>query len=278
MRILRLFIYLIVIFIVGVYGLGVYVDHKLESMDFSSAYNDCQKVWSTRGIYGDDVIQNSIESIRHAFNEGAKGVEVDVRYDFEMKDFIVSHDYPYKEKNGRLLHLGELFDALGDDHYFWLDFKNLRHLSKQQTAEAIQRLYDISQKNNLSERIYIEGEDPINISRYRQAGFHTIFDTHPLIDDSILSGVSITLYKIFFYFGDHTVMGMPYSKRTGTVIYGPKNRERLGNIPVFLYHVPVDEKLVAELIELPAVRATIVGVGQSLNLHYLDHCPGNNPQ
>ena len=184
-----------------------------------------------------------------------------------MNDYIVSHNYPYELKNGKILPLGELFDALGDDHYFWLDFKKLRRLKGQQVHEAVQRLKQISARNNLHERVYVEGESPTNLAVFRRAGFHTIFDTHAEPDNSLLAPFMVGVYKIFYYFGNHTVMGMEYGELANPV-YGTNTRQRLGRIPLFLYHVPVDEGLVDELLQIPSVRAFIIGNKQSVNFHH----------
>ena len=261
----------ILFLVIFVYMLGKYVDFRLVKKDFSDVYDNCHKVWTARGIYGDGIDENSIESIGHAFEEGALGVEVDVFYDVALNDFIVSHNFPYQLKNGRILPLSELFDALGDDHYFWLDFKKLRRLSKQQALKAIQRLLQISQKNNLHQRIYVEGETPINLAYFRTAGFHTIFDTHPAPSGGILASTMITLYKIFYFFGDHSVMGMEYGDLKYPV-YGAATRKQLGRIPIFLYHVPVDEPLLDELLGIEAVRAFIVGNNQSVNFYHKNSC------
>ncbi|HHJ34340.1 MAG TPA: hypothetical protein ENJ87_01100 [Gammaproteobacteria bacterium] len=240
--------------------------------DYSDSYDDCHKVWTARGLYGDGVEQNSVESIGTAFSEGAIGVEVDIFYDVEMQDFVVSHDRPYNRKNGKILLLADLFDAIGDDHYFWLDFKKIRHLTEEQVKASIERLYFISRKNNLQERVYIEGEAPINISRYRKAGFHTIFDTHPEPESTgLISTIMINAYKIVFYFGDHSVMGMEYGELDDPV-FGKETRRRLKDIPVFLYHVPVDEGLVDDLLKIKNVRAFIVGNNQSVNYYDKDSC------
>jgi hypothetical protein len=66
-------------------------------------------------------------------------------------------------------------------------------------------------------------------------------------------------------------MGMEYGELDDPV-FGPKNRERLGSLPVFLYHVPVNEELLRELLPIPAVRAMIVGNNQSVNFHALSAC------
>lgn len=243
-----------------------YVNYQLTKKDFSNAYDDVRKVWTARGIYGDGIDENSIQSIGHAFSEGAMGVEVDVFYDVELKDYIVSHNYPYELKNGKILPLSELFDALGEGHYFWLDFKKLRRLRGQQVVDAVNRLKEISAQNNIHERVYVEGENPTNLAAFRRAGFHTIFDTHPEPDNSLFTPFMISLYKIFYYFGNHSVMGMEYGERNNPV-FGKNTRKRLGNLPVFLYHVPVDEDLVDELLQIPSVRAFIVGNNQSVNFH-----------
>jgi len=271
LRIVRVFVYFIVALLLSIYALEFYVDRQLRSKDYSTAYDDCHKVWTARGLYGEGIDQNSIQSIGRAFAQGAQGVEVDVRYDVAQQDYIVSHDYPYRTKNGKILPLSELFDALGDDHYFWLDFKALRHLSEEQAMQAIQRLKDISSRNGLSERIYVEGENPTNLLLFRKAGFHTIFDTHPEPESVFISGLMIAVYKIFYYFGDHTVMGMEYGELNDPV-YGEKTRQQLGNIPVFLYHLPAEEALVDSLIPIPQVRAFIVGNNLSVDFHHKNNC------
>lgn len=273
MRTLRATIYFILLLAAVFIGVGYYVDFQLAKKNNADVYNDCHKVWTARGLYGDGVDQNSIESIGAAFSQGAKGVEVDIRYDVKLKDFIVSHDYPYNLKNGKILTLEKLFEALGDDHYFWLDYKKLRHLDEQQTQQAIDRLYEISQKNGLKDRIYIENEAPVNLSKYRDAGFHTIFDTSPVAESlPVLSAFMITGYKMFYYFGGHSVMAMNY----GTVddpIFGVRTQGRLKNVPVFLYHLPVDEDLFDEMLELTNVRVFLVGNNQSVNFHNKTSCP-----
>ncbi len=268
---LQIIFIVILLPVIMVYVLAKYVDFRLSRKKNFDVYDDCHKVWTARGIYGEGVDENSIESIGHAFREGARGVEVDVFYDVGLNDFIVSHNFPYQLKNGRILHLSELFDALGDDHYFWLDFKKLRRLSKPQALRAVQRLKQISSKNNLHQRVYVEGETPINLAHFRKAGFHTIFDTHPASSGGMLAAAMISLYKIFYYFGDHSVMGMEYGD-IDRPVYGEATRKRLGSLPVFLYHVPVDESLVDELLKMDAVKAFIVGNNQSVNFYHKNAC------
>lgn len=251
-------------------ALSYYVDRQLDKRDHA-AYDLCRKVWSARGIYGESVAQNSIESVAAAFDSGALGVEVDVYFDREMNDFVVSHDEPYQLKNGRLLMLEELLAAYPEPRYYWLDFKKLRRLNKRQAKGAVARLTAITQPYGLGEFIYVEGENPTNLALFKRAGFHTILDTHPLSDDFLLTPAIIAGYKMIYYYGDHTVMGMPYGV-LGDPIYGPRTRKSLGSVPVFLYHVPGDDQLVDELILLDSVRVTLVGRDECINFHHKHHC------
>jgi len=265
---------LVLVLAVAYFVVGAYVDRQLAKRDFSNAYNDCHKVWSARGLYGAGVPQNSVESIAAAFEAGARGVEVDVRYDKKLGDYIVAHDYPYNLKYGKLLTLKELFDKLGaryPGHYYWLDFKEIRFLDEHR-QRAIERLRAISQDNGVRDFIYVEGEAPQALAPFRDAGFRTIFDTHPESERlGFLSAFMIGFYKMVYYFGDFTVMGMEYGSLEDPV-YGPATRERLGRLPVFLYHVPVDAALIDDLLPLPAMRAMIVGNSQSVNFHDRDAC------
>ena len=250
-------------------GFSMYANRKLATRDFSTAYRDCHKIWSARGLYGGEIAQNTIESIGAAFDQGARGVEVDVFYDTALKDYVVSHDFPYNSKHGRLLRLGEVFQVLGEGHYFWLDFKNLRDLNRPQVSEAVAHLTLIS--GTVKPRVYVEGSNPTNLSRFKKGGFNTIFDTQPEPARSILAGPMIRAYKIAFYFGGYTVMAMKYGS-PGNPVYSPKTRRRLGDIPVFIYHLPTEPGLVAEMLNDDGVRAFLVGRDQSVDFFDQDAC------
>ena len=53
----------------------------------------CKKVWGHRGFAAAGG-ENSLRSVQTAFNRGAKGVEIDILFDRELNDFVVSHDRP----------------------------------------------------------------------------------------------------------------------------------------------------------------------------------------
>lgn len=254
----------------------MYVDVHLKDKSYPTAYSNCHKVWSARGLVpsGPDIThtgtQNSIESISLAFESGAHGAEVDVHYDAERGEFIVAHDKPYNLKNGAILTLESLFNATGKNGSFWLDFKKLRHLDKEQLAQSVIELERLAKNNGLKDRIYVEGEAPFSLLAYRDAGFFTIFDTHPVNDSHPLTPAIINLYKIFFYFGKFTVMGMNYGD-IGNPIYGERTRQLLFNTPVFIYHVQDHLKTFQALLDLETVRV-ILPLNHSLIRYNLNSC------
>jgi len=257
-----------------------YTMDKLKEKDFSDAYNDCHKVWSARGIYGKGVEQNSLESLKQAFDAGAKGAEIDLHYDVEIQKFIISHDHPYKDKNGKLVYtlkngklltLSDVFKSFGTKNYFWLDYKNLGKLNENETASAIARLKEITKTGGLRERVYIEGTHPFKLADYTKAGFKTIFDIQPLPEKYYTTTLVLNVYKFAYARGDFTVMGMHYGHLDAPV-YGEKTESLLGDIPLFLYHVPDNPQVLKKLIKNPQVRVMLVGRDMNLNRFDLTNC------
>ena len=255
----------------------VYIDNNLDTKNHQNTYNSEHKIWAARGLYKTRAEQNSITAINRAFDSGALGIEVDFSYDVEMDLFIVSHDHPilgadekliYTTKDGELLTLEKLFVKTGKAHYFWLDYKNLDKLSDAQTHKAITRLDEISKFDSIKERLYIEGSNPLKISLYTDAGFKTILGIHPLHESVIFSSVVVNAYKIAYFFRNITALAMPYGS-VEDPIYGEQTQENLKTIPVFLFHIPDDEKLLHSLVQKDDVRVMLVGRDQSINRYYI---------
>jgi hypothetical protein len=240
-----------------------WVDHNLAQRSYAGVYDDPHKVWATRGLVTDGSdgspvrVRNSIESISYAFDRGAKGTEVDVFYDPKLAVFVVSHSRHYEKPNGVILTLDTLFDAVGDDGYFWLDWKKLRHLKRGQLQAALARLEQLMDRGDLKDRVYVEGETPLSLLAIKQAGFQTIYDCKPTFDSNIMGPVVVDLFKAVYYFGGFTVMGLNSGTRA-VPIYGPNTRCGLRNIPVFLYHLPDDIEFMEELVFSREVRVIII--------------------
>ncbi len=240
-----------------------WVDHNLAQRTNASVYDAPHKVWATRGLVTDGSdgapirVRNSIESISYGFDRGARGTELDAYYDTEMSEFVVSHSHRYEKPNGALLTLGTLFEAVGEDGCFWLDWKNLRHLNRDQLQAALARLKQITDRGDLRNRVYVEGEAPFSLLAVRQAGFQTIYDCRPLLDSNILDPVIVDVFKAVYYFGGFTAMSLNSGTRTEP-IYGRSTRIQLRNIPLFVYHVPDDMEFLKELASLRDVRVIII--------------------
>ncbi len=258
-------LFIIIVSFTFIYNLALlYVDKNIADMNHDNIYNNCNKVWSARGFYSSKLEQNTVSSVNNAFSNGNRGVEIDLYYDAAMDKFIVSHDKPYLLKDGKLLSLEEMFLKTGTGHYFWLDYKNLDRLSSSQTQSAIARLNKILQVDNLKERVYIEGSNPIKLSTYTQNGFKTIFAFHALKESSIFTSISSNIYKLVYYFFDISAIATQYGDIKDPK-YSKTTQENLKSIPTFLFHVPDDEKLLQELLNQEDVRVMLVGRGESLN-------------
>ncbi len=259
----------------------IYVDKQLQNRNYAGVYNNCNKVWAARGLYNTRSEQNTPKAMLTAFSLGANGAEVDVHFDLKLKKFIVSHDHPvkdangelvYTQKNGALLSLQDFLKKVGKDRYFWIDFKNLGALDNQQTSLVIQHLEKITQFDSIKERLYIEGSNPLLLSKYTDAGFKTILGIHPIRESLFASSFVINSYKIAYYFSNITVIGMAYGKHIDDPVYGAKTKQSLQSIPLFLFHVPDNEKLIKELVNNKAVRVVLVGKDLSINRYAINAC------
>lgn len=248
----------------------VWVERGLAERSMDDAWAGEFKVWSTRGLVleGPEItsggMQNSIEAIERAFESGAKGVEVDVFYDVEMGDFVVSHDRPYNRKKGALLTLDVLLDAVGPLGDFWLDWKKVRHLEFEERQDALRRLDELTSVGDLKQRFYIEAEDPFSLTQCKRAGFLTIYDTHPLPDANPVGSVLLDVYKAVYFFGGFDVLSM----ESGTPerrVFGERARRALRRVPLFLYHVPAEEDFLREALGVENVRV-VLPRDQSLDL------------
>ncbi len=272
------FILIIILFVIVLFNLFAYLAQKnIENKDFQNIYNSCNKIWSSRGVYNTKSEQNSLKSFRKAFDLGANGIEVDFYYDVEMDRFIVSHSKPkrlengtlqYSLKDGKLLTLEEVFNKVGEDKYFWLDYKNLDRISSEQTLKAISRLKHISKIHNIKNRLYIEGSNPIKLSSYTKAGFFTILGIHPLPLSHFFRAASVDLYKIAYGFFDISAIAMPY----GTIVDSIYTKKTFDNIPVFLFHVPDNKVLISKLLADRRIKVMLVGRDLSINRFKLTDC------
>jgi hypothetical protein len=266
--------------VIGYNAINFYVDKKIAKQNKEAIYNSCHKNWSARGIYTSKEEQNSITALQKAFEQGAMGAEFDFYYDVKLNQFIVSHGAPqkgqdgnliYSKKEGDILTLERLFEAVGDGHYFWLDYKNLDRISSAETQNAIGRLNEISQNNSLKERLYLEGSNPFRLADYSNAGFKTLFAGRPLPENNLFATISANLFKMAYYFNDLSALAMRYGNQANPY-YGAKAEKALKGVPIFLFHVDDNENLLNELVKKEDVRVILAGRDKSLNRFNITNC------
>ena len=277
---MKAFIALMSLLVLLYHGTIFYIDNHIDTKVYQRAYENCHKVWASRGVYGTHAEQNSLFAFQRAFDVGHLGVEVDFYYDTSLDKFIVSHNKPYVGEDGQLVYtlkdgklftLEELFKKTAKGHYYWLDYKNLEKLSSKETHKAICRLDAITKVEGLKERVYIEGSAPWDLDDYTDAGYKTLFAFEPLPYSSIIASLSSNIYKIGYYFFNITAVAMPYGK-----IEDPKYNEitqkNLTSIPTFLFHIPNDDKLLYSLVKKSDVRVMLIGRDQSISRPQITSC------
>lgn len=270
----------LILLLMLIYNITVfYVDENIKNNENKNVYDSCHKIWAARGIYTNHHEQNSLKSINNAFSLGANGIEVDFFYDSKMDDFIISHGRPkksndgnliYTKKDGEILTLEKVLKTFSKK-YFWLDYKNLDRISKEDTTKAITRLLEITKYNSIRERLYIEGSNPLRLSKYTNSGFKTLLAVRPLPQNSIFSSISSNIYKLLYYFNNITALAISHGDIKNPY-YSTQAQISLKNIPVFLFHVPGDEKLLKSLVEKDDVRVILAGRDKSLNRFYINRC------
>ncbi len=251
-----------------------YIDKHMPERVSDDVYNSCHKVWAARGLYETRAEQNSLTAMQRAFSHGASGAEVDFHYDVETNRYIISHDHPkkgsdgkltYTQKEGGLLTLETFLKEVGVGNYFWLDYKNLDKLSVEQTEIAIERLLEITNFDNIRERLYIEGSNPLRLPMYTDAGFKTILGIHPLPASNFFASIVANGYKIAYYFKNITALALPRGRKLDEPIYDENLRKLYKGIPLFLFHTPDDKPLLDNVMANEDDRGVLVVFGVSIS-------------
>ncbi len=272
---------IIVLLVIAFNATVSYIDEHMPERVPSNVYNSCHKVWAARGLYETREEQNSITAMNRAFSRGASGAEVDFHYDVQTNRYIISHDHPkkgsdgklkYAQKEGGLLTLETFLQEVGVGHYFWLDYKNLDKLSVVQTEIAIKRLLEITDFDNIRERLYIEGSNPLRLPMYTDAGFKTILGIHPPHASNPFASIVANGYKIAYYFKNITALALPRGRKVDEPIYDENLRELYRGIPLFLFHTPDDAPLLDNLMANEDVRVVLVGFELSINRYNINAC------
>ena len=227
-KLFRILIFPLVLLLSAVFFLDWHTTHNIQAHKLSQTE---KKAWSHAGYFQETAYEaNSMQSFANARKNNAKGLELDVIYDSALRKYIVSHDYPYKTYNGKLLFLDSVFATFGNSFKYWLDFKNLKNLNKDDVLNSrliLKKL--LSSKGITIENILIESTSLDNLSYFTKSGFYTSWWILPY-KSKYRSIARNYKYKFYYLLGKYSSLSMPYS-------YYSRIEESMNNIPVNLWTI-----------------------------------------
>lgn len=176
----------------------------------------CQQIWAHRGLTT-KAEENSLEAFQAAINQGARGIELDVFFNSEKDQFIVSHD-PVTDSssiestsedttNSKRLVLETVFQSFGNQTYYWLDFKNLYQLSIKERQQALDKLEALSINHVHKSQIIVESIGVHTLQSFTQANFITSYWVTLTSDfDSLTYAIHAFKIKIKYLLGQFSAI------------------------------------------------------------------------
>ena len=209
------------------------IDYSFENKIGKSTldFDQPKKIWGHRGFWK-NAEQNSIEAYKAAFELGAPGTELDVFFDVKLQDFIVSHDFPYNLKDGRILTLENVLSEFKSDFKFWLDYKNLGDIPISEQHNSLTRLLSLASKYDTKDNLIIESQNLEALAEFTNKGFTTSY----WVTFNETSGrkrywTELYKLKIGYVFDRFSSISMDYQ------IYSDQLEKALPNIPTLLFTV-----------------------------------------
>ena len=200
----------------------------MRSKTSTLSLENTPQVWAHKG-YHKGITGNTIAAYKKAFEVGARGIELDTHFDTNLGKFVISHDFPYRRHEGKLLYLDDVFAALGKAGYFWLDFKNLSSDNLEPAAAKMEELLD---RYDLRKLVFIESWHKEDISRLSTMGFQTLFWIGPSHEPGSLDHL-LELHKI-----RSIIIRSNFSAVSGNFeTLGRYADDLLNDFPVFLFTV-----------------------------------------
>ncbi len=228
-------------------------------------YDECRKIWGHRGHpEPPDIPENSIASFQRAFDLGAPGVEMDVAYEPSRRRFVIRRpDREYAQE----LTLDEVFAAVGNRGYFWLDIKTLRALPPQQAQQAAEDLRTLVETYQLQDRVIVESEHPENLTFFVQQGLHTSYWIFNIDEEAFPQSsweLARTLWRIRWNYarGGFSAISMDHR------FYTPQVAQALKGARIHLFTVN-DEDTLRALVARPEVRVILTDT----DMYDLGDCP-----
>lgn len=146
---------------------------------------DGPQVWGHRGSGGRLAPENTPEAVVVAVREGFPGVELDIFYDPDANDIIVSHDPPVNGTGNPGISL-DAYDIPGST-FVWLDFKNLKSLQEKEVEAFVRKL----QGYEFARNTFVESTSLEKLRLLGQKDIKTVL---------WLSGWKLRLIPVFKYY------------------------------------------------------------------------------
>jgi len=97
------------------------------------------RLFAHRGFASGNISQNSIASLKAAYENDFRGVEFDIW--FLNSKLVLKHDMPQVSEINSLPQFADYF-SYGNEIYYWLDFKNLDEKNAAETLALVKQQLD----------------------------------------------------------------------------------------------------------------------------------------
>lgn len=159
-----------------------------------------------------------MRGVREAFRRGAKGVEIDIIFDSNLGDFVVSHHSPYVLFDKKPLMLRTVLSEFQGRGLFWLDAKNLGKLAPSTAYGATKLLSDMLKMYRLADRSFVESSNPLYLSWLASRDIYTSLAVH--LDErkygKLAYLLNVAAMKLAYVYVGSGAVSMGHSRYTPT--------------------------------------------------------------
>lgn len=188
----------VIVFLLAVTLLSPVLDKKLATMEINPLSGRRGEVWGHAGYTAGGAAANSAAALDAAVERQLQGVELDIHYDHELKDFVVAHDPDYDKKTA--VPLDEVLGEFGSLPGFWLDFKNLSGQPPWRVPRISESLASLLDRYGCRDKTLVESRNPVYLSLLAdngiQTAYHLSISTIPVV-----LRIQEFLYKSIFIYG-----------------------------------------------------------------------------
>jgi hypothetical protein len=173
-------------------------------------FSSCQKLWSHHGLQSAGP-ENSLRALSAAFDQGAGGVELDVYFDEKYThNFYVVSEETFASTGHGSLNLEEVLRLIGSRGYIWIDFWNLKQLTRTAAEDAAQTLGHMLAARGLLAHAIVESTDADNLSLFVTKGLYTSYWIQPpaIRDGDRAYWSALLRYKYNYLKGGYSAISM----------------------------------------------------------------------